>query len=221
MELRLFDASAHPAETQRYLSGQRQAYATHGLEAPPRAVRIIGAYDDSGQMVGALRAHFRDVLGHLPIEEYLGDPSLNALLRARGNESPVEVCGFWIHPSQGGTGLSDFVLLGTLGASRMLGAGWGCASGHHRVLPFYRKYGVSYDPSRPYAYPDERYTTYVLYIDLTWSEAPGHPARADYLALMAEFRKGRAFRFTPSRALGWDPPLAEAAPWRRPLRATG
>jgi hypothetical protein len=217
MELRFFDVSANPEETRRYLAGQRQSYTTHGvklaahepwLEAPPRAVRIIAAYDDSGQMVGALRVHFRDVLGRLPIEEYLGDPT-------------VELCGFWVHPSQASTGLSDFVLLGTMGASRVLGAGWGCASGHHKVLPFYRKYGVSFDPSRPYAYPDARYTTYVLYVDLTWSEAPGHPARADYLALMAEFRNGRAYRFNPSRALAWNPPLAAAAPWSQPMRAAG
>jgi hypothetical protein len=230
MELRFFDVPANPLESRRFLVGQERAYAAHGVrsatrepwvDAEPGAVTLVGAYDNAGELVGGMRIYFRSVLGRVPIEDYLGDPALNALLREWAHESPVEFSGLWVHPSRTGSGLSDFVILGSMAASRVQGARWACASGHHKVLTFYRKYGFSFDPSRPYTYPDERYTTYALYIDLTWAEAPNHPARDHYRDMLARFREGRAYRFTPEIARDWAPPLANATPWSQPILATG
>lgn len=230
MELRFFDAHENAAESRRYLRGQERAFAAHRVEsvshepwmdAGPGAVTLLGAYDDTGELIGGIRIHCRTVLGRVPIEDYLGDPGMNALLSEWAHASPVELGGFWVHPSWTGSGLSDFVFLGSLAASRVRGAKWACGSGHHKVLTFYRKYGIRFDPSRPYAYPDERYTTYALYVDLTWAEAPDHPARPYYRDMLAAFRAGHAYRFTPSTARTWEPPLADATPWSRPTLATG
>jgi hypothetical protein len=46
-----------------------------------------------------MRIHSRAVLGRVPIEDYLGDPGMNALLHEWVHASPVELRGFWIHPS--------------------------------------------------------------------------------------------------------------------------
>jgi hypothetical protein len=230
MKFRIFDVHAHPAEARQYLAGQRKALAAHGvqvdereswLNASPGLVSFIAAYDRGSEMVGGIRVHFRPPWGRLPIEEYLGDPPLNAFLREKARESPAQVAGLWIHSAHGGTGLADFLILAGMAACRTLGVGWLCGCGHERMLALYRKYGARFDPSRTYAYPDERYVTYVLYMDLCWPEAPAHPARAEYLGMRMAFQQGRAWPFTPTQALTWKPPLAEPLPGAFPALATG
>jgi hypothetical protein len=230
MELRVFDVHMRATEARQYLAGQRQALAAHGmaveayaswLDAPPGVVRLVTAHDSRGEMVGGVRIHLRTSWGRLPIEEELDDPSLNAFLQERAKESPAQLTGLWLHAAHGGTGLSVFLFLAGLAACRALGVGPVCGCVSEQMLPLYRKYGARHDASRTHAYPDERYVTYVVYVDFSWPEAPAHPARAEYLGMRAAFEEGRAWPFTPARALAWNPPLVEALPGTLPVRATG
>ncbi|HZI05493.1 MAG TPA: hypothetical protein VEZ71_15785 [Archangium sp.] len=230
MKLRVFDVHAQATEARQYLAGQHQALAAHGvtvgaheswLDAPPGVVSLVTAHDSVGELVGGVRIHLRNPWGRLPMEEYLGDSSLNALLRERAKETPAQLTGLWLHSAHRGTGLSDFLFLAGVAACRALGAGFVCGCAPAQLLPIYRKYGGHYDASRTYAYPDERYVTYVTYVDLSWCEAPDHPARAEYLGMRAAFQQGQDWLFTPARALAWNPPLVDTLPGPLPVLATG
>lgn len=209
-------------EPQRYLEGQRQAYATYAVEAAahahwlgasPRSVSLVAAYDGAGDMVGGARVHLRMPRERLSIELYLRDPTLNAMAEREEELPPAESAGVWIRPSFARSGLADFIFLGAMAACRLMGAGWACGCAHGKSVPLYRKYGSSYDPGRPYPYPDARYTSYALYVDLGWPDAPGHPARQSYREMRMALGRDHAFRFEPSVAQEWAPPLASAVPW--------
>ncbi|KFE67528.1 hypothetical protein [Hyalangium minutum] len=183
------------------------------MVVPRGAVFAVGAYREDGVMVGGTRVHLRTALTPLPIERCVQEPLLAALILSQLADVPAEFCGVWVDREVAHSGAADFVFLGAAVACRVLGSKQAYGFAHKKVLPFYQKYGLHFDTTRSYTYPDERYVSYAAQVDLGWSARADHPACGTYRAIQRAFTAGQAFEFKPESALTWEPPLAEVTPW--------
>ena len=221
MSLEVHDAAVDPAVTTSYLRGQNAAYRAFHVEdaqlpnwvsSPPGVVSLVTVTDSEGEMLAAVRLHTRRAPRLLPVEERVTHPRLQHLLES-GTGRAVELCGGWVARSHRKTGLSEYMFLGAVALASVRRASVVCGCAHTAAMPLYERYGMSFDRSRAFAYPDERYQTYAGLVDLEFAARPEHPARVAYAELMIAIAEGRAYEFDPATAQEWCCPRAPELDW--------
>lgn len=159
-------------------------------------VHFVVAVASSGELVGGTRIHVRRPGNPLPMERALKDDErLRSALDRLQPHGVAEYAGLWALPSVRGVGLSGVLSCLAVALTPSLGVKHGCGFTHHHLL-FWTPLGFRLDEKLGFfAYPDERYQSYVLWVD------PKDLRGADpaYERVVQEIRgaKGRRILWSP------------------------
>lgn len=225
MRLEVHDAAVDQEATMRYLRGQSAAYRAFNVEDaqlpnwvsfPPGVVSLVTVSNSKGEMLAGVRMHTRRGSWRLPVEERISHPELDRVLE-QADGLAVELCGGWVARSHSKTGLSEFMFLGAVALASVRKAQVVCGCAHTAAMPLYERYGMGFDRSQLFPYPNERYQTYAGVVDLEFAAGAQHPARLAYAELMIAISQGEAYEFCPASALDWDCPRAPELDWDQVL----
>jgi len=163
--IRVLASAADPAATAVYARLLRARYTDFGVQAAMTVSQLerdgnaLVLAEDGGHLVGGL-ALFAESAGPLPLTRYV---PAGLLARLASPVPRVELCGIWTAQAWRATGLSAFLMqaavaaLAARGVERMVGVG------HTRVIALYDSVGLVRVPeAEGFAFPDARYTSYLL-----------------------------------------------------------
>jgi len=177
-EIRRINPRTEPRLVDEFQAKQRLCYERYEVQnaasqiAIPRTaildgtVHFIVAVAPSGELVGGTRIHVRRPGNPLPMERaLLHDAQLRAVLDRVQPQGVAEYAGLWALPSVRGVGLSGVLSCLAVAITPSLGVKHGCGFTHHHLL-FWTPLGFRLDEKLGFfAYPDERYQSYVLWVD--------------------------------------------------------
>lgn len=152
-----------------YHDGLCRTYAAHGVHVAENRSddqTYLLLARDGREAVGGVGICLRRP-GSLPavIAELRDMPFFPALAAALDEKDRLaEANGLWVRKSHAGTGLSLRLLRAAVETMAAVGVETMVAVGHHRFLALYARCGLHRAAEfAPFAYPDERYLSYILW----------------------------------------------------------
>jgi hypothetical protein len=179
LELRIVNARTDPERVAEFQRNLQECYASYEVQNAARRISIadgpnpevvsvhyVCAIAPSGDIVGGTRIHIRGPGHLLPMEQAMpNEAKLARALNRRQTQGLVEYAGLWAFPKYRGIGLSGVMSCLAVAATPTLGAQIGCGFTHHH-LNFWEPLGFTVDTRLGFfAYPDERYCSYVLWVE--------------------------------------------------------
>lgn len=225
LELRILSSRSDAERVAEFQHNLNECYASYAVQHAAKKARIpLNTDEDSrsvhyvvvlgtdGVMLGGTRIHVRSASNPLPMEMAMPhEARLTEALDRRQALGLVEYAGLWALPAYRGTGLSGLVSCLAVAVTPLLGARVGCGFTHHH-LTFWTPLGFSMDTTLGFfAYPDERYCSYVLWVDPVNLES----ADPDYRQTVFKMREA----LLRGRSIFWEPgnePLHDQIRLRRP-----
>lgn len=212
LELRILNSRSDAERVSEFQSNLHECYASYAVQHAAQKARIpvqegpdslsvqyVAVLGRDGAVLGGTRIHVRSPGNPLPMEQAMPhEARLKHGLDLRQPLGVVEYAGLWALPAYRGTGLSRLVSCLAVAATPLLGARVGCGFTHHH-LTFWTPLGFSMDDQLGFfAYPDERYSSYVLWVDPVNLESAEPEYRQTVFKMREALRRGRSIFWEPS-----------------------
>lgn len=177
--------------------GLARSYAAFGAghavsQVPPSdGVFLLTAQDRTGRLRGGFRIHLCRPSDPPPMAHALGEHrEVCAAIRDKGGPKLAEPRALWVEPEERGTGLGAQLTRGIIALAPLLEADRLVILSHQHLDRYHSEVGFLVDLGLgEHAYPDPRFCSKIFWCDPISLVGATSAARAEVLALRAEFSK--------------------------------
>lgn len=177
--LDLFSAESNEELYAAHLHGQARALADFGAvlertftsggrggRAGDDVSVVVCRARQSLTIVGGGTVHYRRDGGKLPSQLVLGDPRLCQEIEDYPKEQACEIGGVWIAEGMRRRGLFSSLFCAAVAAAHLTGAQKSFSSVHAKSARLVEPLGMAVDYTRSFAWPSERYQTYLAQLEI-------------------------------------------------------